>query len=510
MFAKRRYAGSFGIVTGESTASPGARFEALGKAERIAMSQSAPVSQPSTAGSPAPRLWAFAAAYRPWLVALAALVVFALSAALNFNQIHQSPFHPDESRWINRASYISELRHPRGLFWGDGYLVRGQPPFGSYITGLGLLLQGRDTDTNDPWDFHFGNESVVNWEAGHNAIPSQDDLLAARRTNAVIGAITAALIVVILAQFTNLLGAFIGGAFIAINTLQEYLSSTALSDATLGLILVLSTLAVMQLARKPSWLWTLVLGGLLGCGMAAKLSPIALAAGFAGIGVAFLLRKPLMRVPGISRLVAYLAHGREASIDRLAWMLVSLPAIAFATFVALYPYVWSAPISRTRELFDFRSQEMKSQGRIWPDRKINDPIDALDRLWHTFQEDYPSTGKIFAKLSEHTPFPDGVPSLDIGIVACGLLLAIFMVVRKGVATPMAFAFFLLGGQAAAIVVGLKVDFNRYYLPILIFGAICFGYATGEVLTILSDELRRFRVNRAREPLARAVPLHDKT
>jgi hypothetical protein len=491
------------------TASPGAPADALGKAERITMSQSARVSQPTSATSLAPRLGTFAATYRPWLVALAALVVFALSAILNFNQIRQSPFHPDESRWINRAAYISELQHPRGIFWGDGYLVRGQPPFGSYITGLGLLIQGRDTDTNAPWDFHFGNESVINWEAGHNAVPSQDDLLAARRTNAVIGALTAALIVVILAQFTNLLGAFIGGAFIAMNTLQEYLSSTALSDATLGLILVLSTLTAMQLVRKPSWLWTLVLGGLLGCGMAAKLSPIALAAGFAGIGVAFLLRKPLMRIPGISRLVSYLAHGREASIDRLGWMLVSLPFIAFSTFVALYPYVWSAPISRTRGLFDFRSQEMKSQGRIWPDRKIDGPLDALDRLWHTFQEDYPTTGKIFAKLAQHTPFPEGVPSLDIGIVACGLVLAIVVVIRKGIATPMAFAFFLLGGQAAAIVVGLKVDFNRYYLPILIFLAICFGYAGGEAFTVVSEEIRRFRANRSRQVVPTALPLHDK-
>jgi hypothetical protein len=39
---------------------------------------------------------------------------------------------------------------------------------------------------------------------------------------------------------------------------------------------------------------------------------------------------------------------------------------------------------------------------------------------------------------------------------------------------------LLGGQAAAIVAGLRVDFNRYYLPIVLFVALCIGFFAGEV------------------------------
>jgi 4-amino-4-deoxy-L-arabinose transferase-like glycosyltransferase len=299
--------------------------------------------------------------------------------------------------------------------------------------------------------------------------------------------------------------------------LQEYLSSTALSDATLGLLLVLSTLVIMRIVRKPSWAWTIVLGILFGCGMAAKLSPIALAVGFGGIGFLFLIRRPvLMKIPGINRLVTYLARGREEVIDRLAWMFLSLPIITVGVFVALYPYVWSAPYSRTRILFDFRTQEMRSQSRIWPNLKINGPIDALDRLWHVFQQDYPSTGKIFAKLAENTPFPSGVPSFDIVIVGLGLLLAVITVIRTGVATPMAFAFYLLGGQTAAIIVGLKVDFNRYYLPILIFGAVCFGYLTGEVAKFIVQEIEVYRNSRSkpdasqqRMQLPASVPFQDK-
>jgi hypothetical protein len=417
---------------------------------------------------------------RRWLVAATALLVFAISLAVNLNQIRETTFHPDESRWINRAHYLTDLDTPLGSEWADRYLLRGQPPFGSYITALGLLLQGHDTDTNEPFDFHFGNERLIVWEAGHNAIPSQADLLAARRTNAFIGALTAALFVVVLAKITNLAGAIVGSVFVLTNDLHQYLSTTALSDATLGLILVLMTLLLMRLVKYPGWGKTILLGLLIGCGMAAKLSPIALALGLAGIGAAFIIRPALRSVPGIDRLVDYLAHGAERRTDRLGWMLLSLPAIAAATFVLLYPYVWSAPYSRTRILFDFRAQEMASQSRIWPDRAVIGRLDALETLWHVFQDDYPTTGRFFDWLAGFGIFPQNVPSIDIVLGGIGLVLAIIAVIRTGVATPLAFAFILLGGQAAAITAGLRVDFNRYYLPIVLFVALCIGYLAGEI------------------------------
>ena len=275
---------------------------------------------------------------------------------------------------------------------------------------------GNDTATNEPFDFHYGNESSITWEAGRNAIPSQEDLIAARQTNAAIGALTAALLAVILAKITNLAGGLVGGILLAVNGLQEYLSSTALSDATLGLILVLATLVTMRLVVKPGWFWTIVLGVIFGAGMSAKLSPIALTIGFAAIGLLFLLRRFLVRIPGVRRPINYLAHGQEARTDRLGWMFISLPFIAFAVFVLSYPYVWSKPIGRTQILFDFRTREMKSQARIWPNLKIKDRGDALGTLWHTFQDIYPSSEKLFVWLSDHTPFPAGVPSIDIFLV----------------------------------------------------------------------------------------------
>jgi hypothetical protein len=417
---------------------------------------------------------------RRWWVAIASIAVFLVSFYINLSHVRVTFFHPDESRWINRAHYLTDFQNPLGIEWGDRYLLRGQPPVGSYVTALGLLLQGQDTETNQPFDFTKGNERNTVWEASHNAIPTTDDLLAARRTNAFIGALVAALMVVILARITSIIGGIIGGLFVVLNDLVHYLSSTALSDASLALIVVLATLVLIRLVERPGWGKTIALGVLLGLGMGAKLSPIILAAGLAGIGFAFLLRPFLRRIPYLGRFVDHLAAGAEARADRLAWMLMSLPAITIATFVALYPFVWSAPYERTRILYDFRAQEMASQSRIWPNLAVTGRLDAFKTLWRVFQEQYPTTGRFFDWMHGWSGIP-APPNIDIALAGLGLAWAITNVLRHGVVTPLTFSFVLLGGQAMAIVAGLRVDFNRYYLPIVLFVALCIGYLGGELV-----------------------------
>ena len=428
---------------------------------------------------------------RRWWVTIAAVVIFLISFWANLSYVHATLFHPDESRWINRAHYLTDLKNPLGIEWGDRYLLRGQPPVGSYVTAIGLLLQGQDTVTNEPFDFTKGNERNTVWEAGHNAIPTSDDLLAARRTNAFIGALVSALMLIILARITSLIGGMIGAVFVLLNDLVHYLSSTALSDATLALIICLSALVLMQMVERPGWGKTVVLGVLLGLGMGAKLSPIILAGGLAGIGFAFLLRPWLRRIPYVGRLVDHLAAGAEARADRLAWMLLSLPAITVATFVALYPYVWSAPYERTRILFDFRATEMASQSRIWPNLAVTGRLDAFRTLWRVFQQEYPTSGRFFDWVSGWSGLPT-VPNIDVVLAGIGLTWAIVVVLRQGVVTPLAFAFVIFGGQALAIVAGLRVDFNRYYLPIVLFLGLCIGFLGGAFFRwVLADfALRR--------------------
>jgi hypothetical protein len=183
-------------------------------------------------------------------------------------------------------------------------------------------------------------------------------------------------------------------------------------------------------------------------------------------------------------------------------MLMSLPAVTLATFVALYPFVWSAPYERTRILYDFRAQEMASQSRIWPNLAVTGRFDAFRTLWRVFQEQYPTTGRLFDWVNGWSGIP-APPNLDIVLAGIGLAWAIVNVLRQGVVTPLTFTFVLIGGQALAIVAGLRVDFNRYYLPIVLFVALCIGYLAGETARWIGEKHNEPRERRNRDGEARS-------
>ena len=93
--------------------------------------------------------------------ALIALVLVTLAAWQHLSDLRLTPFHPDETRWLDRAHYLRDLADPFGPTWANGYLTRGQPPLGSYRMGLGLLAEGRDLATNGVRHFRHGKALSV-------------------------------------------------------------------------------------------------------------------------------------------------------------------------------------------------------------------------------------------------------------------------------------------------------------------------------------------------------------
>ena len=207
-------------------------------------------------------------------VVVAGAAIFVATFAHDLGHIHATQFHPDESRWLNRAFYVRALAHPFSSAWEDRYLTRGQPPVGSYITGLGLLAQGRDLTTNLPWDFIHGDETNTWWNTSRGAMPSTADLMAGRRTSAFTGAVTALALFAIVTWLFNLPGGIIAGLTYCVHPLQRNLSSLGVSDSPFACLVALSLLAGVMLAAKPTWPRTALLALLLGLGAGTKLSPI--------------------------------------------------------------------------------------------------------------------------------------------------------------------------------------------------------------------------------------------
>lgn len=388
---------------------------------------------------------------------LVPFLLFLLSLTVNLAHVDVTEFHPDETRWINRAHYLTDLLDPFGPTWEDQYLTRGQPPLGSYLMGLGLLLQGRDTTTNGVWDFAYGTD----WNRMAGAMPDPADYEAARRTNAVVGALVVVVVFHIGLALAGTVAATTGALLLALHPLHIWVASQALSDQLLILLVGLALLTALHLGDRPTRGRALLLGVLLGLGGATKLSPMLLAFPIALYGAV------LLALSG-TRLV----DARKAA--RLGPLLVLQPVIALATFVISYPYLWPAPVSRTWNLFELRSQEMREQAAAWPGVGISHPFEAIERVYSRLTWQFSSTGNLAERVLAWIGIETDIWGTDLVLAVLGIGVLAWLVLRRGLDSGTALLAFLAAGQAGAIIVGMQVDFYRYHLPIALIGMVLAG------------------------------------
>lgn len=412
--------------------------------------------------------------------ALIALLVFVAGLVVNLHAIPTTEFHRDEARWIHRARFVPELLHPTSAYWSDRELMWGQPPLGSYLMGFGLLAQGRDTRTNAFYDFHFDET----WNRLHGAMPDERDLLAARRTNAAVGAAIAACIYLVAAGILSRAAGLVAALMYIPHALAIYLGSLAGSDALLGLLVGLAALAAMLLAARPSWPRAVILGVVAGLGASTKLSPIFITIPLALLGVVLVAQAVI--------------SGRTDGSQRaaLGWKLMATPAIAFTAFVVSYPYLWPDPFGRALSLLQFRQREMYNQGRIWPELDVTGPAHAIERIVWWLSVDNSVTGNAAEGIA-------GLLGLQVDLIGIDLLLAIggaavlaVLVWWRGIASPTALAALVLGAEVAIVVAGMRADFARYLMPILVAQAVCIGILAGAIVEAVADLIAQRSSRRA--------------
>jgi hypothetical protein len=413
-----------------------------------------------------PRTRAFAILATLGVVMLAFLLAKAAGEGSHFN--------PDESRWISRANYLAALTDPAASTWDDQYMTRGQPPLGSYAMGLGLLLQGRDLQTNPPWNFSLPWE--VNVAIGNKPVP--DDLAAGRRTSAVLVALTALVLIPIARTYVPLPWAIAAGALYAVHPFTVYIGSLALSDALFGLLIALAAWCAAAFARRPGWWRAIMLGAMLGLGGATKLSPLAVAAGLASVLV----------------VVAIVCSLRERRLlpqqSTRAAFGVAIGISAIMTFVAVYPYLWSDPVTRTHHLFAFRAEEMAAQASDWPVMAVPNRTEALRRVHTNFSDRYNMLGSITG-LAGLGPAPLLFRQVEIVMVGLGVAVMALQAARAGLWSPSALVLAVLGGQVVITILGMRSEFDRYHVPMALLGAVGATVALDWLTARLPRGLARF-------------------
>jgi hypothetical protein len=419
-----------------------------------------------------PRTRAFAVLATLGVVVLAFLLAKAAGDGSHFN--------PDESRWISRANYLAALINPAASTWDDQYMTRGQPPLGSYAMGLGLLLQGRDLQTNPPWDFSLPWE--VNVAIGNKPVP--DDLAAGRRTSAVLVALTALALIPVARNFVPLPWAIVAGALYAVHPFTMYIGSLALADALFGLLIALAAWCAAAFARRPCWWRAILLGGMLGLGGATKLSPLAVAAELASVLV-------------VGAIVCSLRGRRflPGQATRAAFG-VAIGISAIVTFVAVYPYLWPDPVTRTHHLFAFRAEEMAAQASDWPVMAVPNRIEAVRRVHINFSDRYNLLDSITG-LAGLGPAPFLLRQVEIVTVGLGVAVMALRAARAGLWSPTALVLAVLGGQVVVTILGMRSEFDRYHVPMALLGAVAAAVALDLLAARVPQGLARFEWARAK-------------
>ncbi len=384
------------------------------------------------------------------------LVLVATSLAINMGQVEITPGDRDETRWLNRAYYAADLADPFGPTWQDYVITVGQPPLGSIAIGVGLALQGQDLRATGVWDYQYDRA----WFEATGGYPSDEALHAGRRTNAVIGAFATGAAYVLGRLMTNRAGGIAAGVYLAWHPLHIVLSTQALSDETFALLLLLALIAAWQFASEPTWGRAIILGVLLGLGGATKLTPLLLA--------------PPLALFGILRLAA----DRTQASKRAGWMLVAQPFIAFATFVAIYPWTWENPIGRTWRLFAFRSSEMDVQTSAWPNALTEGPLQALARFGYKLTYTHSTSQKALQHIYDWAGLDRTAVGFDLVLAAAGAVILLWVIARTGLWTPQALVAMLMFGELAILAIGMKADFYRYHLPVVMIVSACLGVTVG--------------------------------
>ena len=425
---------------------------------------------------------------------LIAVALFGLALWVGLGHVATTMPHRDESRWVGRAYFWDELLHPNSPTWADGTLTRNQPPLGSYLMGLGLTVQGHDTTTTARrllYDFTKSER----WNQLRGRIPSLADRDAGRRTDSFVGALVVVLTYAVARRLSNRVGGVVAALILIPNGLFIYLASLANSDMPLSFFVIAAALAAIALADRPTWWRAILLGVLLGLGTATKLSPI-LVAGLVGAygGLLLIAGQPWRR-----------RNAEDRSAIGLGLMLLTVPFTAFATFALSYPYLWPDPLRRTLYMFQYRDNEMESQGELWQDRQVLGVFDAAKRIKFHLGEQFSTSQWLSGQVRDRIGWGWDRPMADLTLGILGIGLLLLLAAHYGLRSRYALAALLLVGQCAVTVAGLQADFERYYLPLLV----TFSVGTGVLIGHLwgwAPFVRRFLAGRLSRRRTRELQL----
>jgi 4-amino-4-deoxy-L-arabinose transferase-like glycosyltransferase len=334
-----------------------------------------------------------------------------------------------------------------------------------YIEGAWLSALGYDLETTPvPYDLMASLEQIGDNKVATAPVDASPELVALARIP-IIG-LSGALVVVLFLIARLLAGEIAGWATVGLlleNTLFRNSMPTIQPEPALLLALALSTLILIRpptsALLRPSRGRVVAVGIVLGLGLAAKLT--------AGLGIAAVLLWGALatwRTAAVAR-----AGGRPDWLQasgRVAGSWVAMVLVAGCVFVISDPHLYANPFVHTAHLVQNRIDEMNVQAAVQPAGAINNPLAR-------------PVAVLFG-LAGSTITGSRTVSLEGLVMLLGLApLALWTWrdwTRRAELGPTAFLLVMLVVSFVGTSAGLRMSYDKYYLPVLIWATVCGGLA----------------------------------
>lgn len=412
------------------------------------------------------------------LTAAAAVGVFGLGLVLHARAARLNEVHVDERDWLARAYFYrlavldGDLSHP---LWGDADSIDA-PHVSDFLIGASLQAAGQEVPAVPAASTHWWNDPM----------PSGPRLAAGRRPSVVLGAATAALVVVLGALATGRLWAgVVSGLLYAAHPLVLLCGGRAMTDAPYQFFSVLAMVAAAWvLGRVGAGGWwepfgrrgvALLVVGPMAVGLATGAKPTGVFAGAAAAGTVLAAAAWRFARGGTDGRVSRAVDG-AAFVALFAALTASWTVLANPTLLA-------DPVGRFLRMVEHRREVGRGQAANWPQWAVRSYPERLQ--------------VVYDKTTREGLGPLGLP---LAALAAGgtCLLAAGEVARWRRREPPTAALALLVWGAvlfAGLLPSLPLNWERYYLPFVPLWALAVGAAAAEAGARVCLALARAKARR---------------
>jgi hypothetical protein len=421
-------------------------------------------------------------AHRYGLSVIACALVTSFVAAMPFVvDVPSHSYHQDEDCWIYGTCYYRLFFKNHDFTcpdWGRRD-TKFNGPMAKYVLGYGIELAGVD--------FKPTASDMEMWWPSNDTLPEKTPrvspqlLHAGRMTCAVMGAAAAMLLFFIGFAVSGRLAGICTSLLFASNQLVLSICRHAMADATLLFFIVASvlcmTLLVMAL-RDPRkhWFGIILL-------TVAEIFSIGSAVGtkFNGALVSFAFVLAM-----VIAALAFAIHPRPGSegqprrwwtrpLGMIGILLLTgvIGAGSFGVFVYFNPYLHTAPIEHTRELYEVTSNDLQMTLNQFPQDQLKTWGQKIDYVWGEV-----ALGRDMFLPKEPSQWLGGTLTV-VGLLYLVIKLLVNLWKRRPGGELAIFAWVLLA--TAGVIYWIPMHWDRYLTPLLPCGSVVSGLALAEIL-----------------------------